>query len=108
MDALKQLGAVIKNARIKNGLSQEQLAEQLGVSPTHVKHMESGRRKPSVEILFQLAYILHFSLDALIQPELQGMAVRTQDIQTLLADCSPPQLELISDLIRAVRKKNIK
>ena len=107
MDALEQLGSVIKSSRIKNGFSQEQLAEQLGVSPTHVKHMESGRRKPSVEILFQLAQVLHFSLDALILPELLDMDERTQDIRTLLAGCSPQQLELISDLIRAVRKKNI-
>ena len=107
MDAIEQLGKAIKNARVKNGLSQEQLAELLGVSPSHIKHMESGLRKPSVENLFQLARILHFSLDALIQPELQGMDERTRDIQTLLADCSPPQLELITDLIRAVRKKNI-
>ena len=107
MDAIEQLGRVIKNARVKNNLSQEQLAELLGVSPSHIKHMESGLRKPSVEILFQLAQILHFSLDALIQPEMLGMDERTQDIRTLLTDCSPQQLELISDLIRAVRKKNI-
>ena len=107
MDAIGQLGRAIKNARVKNGLSQEQLAELLGVSPSHIKHMESGLRKPSVENLFQLVRILHFSLDALIQPEMQGMDVRMQDIRTLLADCSPQQLELISDLIRAVRKKNI-
>ena len=107
MDAIEQLGKVIKNARVKNNLSQEQLAELLGVSPSHIKHMESGLRKPSVENLFQLVQILHFSLDALIQPELLGMDARTQDIRTLLADCSPQQLELITDLIRAVRKKNI-
>lgn len=108
MDAIEQLGKVIKNARIKNNLSQEQLAELLGVSPSHIKHMESGLRKPSVENLFQLVQILHFSLDALIQPEMLGTDERTQDIRTLLADCSPQQLELISDLIRAVRKKNIR
>lgn len=107
MDAAERLGTVIKNARVKNGLSQEHLAELLGVSPSHVKHMESGLRKPSVEILFQMANTLHFSLDALIQPDLQGIDVRMQNIHTLLADCSPPQLELITDLIRAVRKKDI-
>lgn len=108
MDAIEQLSKVIKNARVKNNLSQEQLAELLGVSPSHIKHMESGLRKPSVENLFQLVQILHFSLDALIQPELPGMDERTQDIRILLADCSPQQLELIADLIRAVRKKNIR
>lgn len=107
MDAIEQLGKAIKNARVKNGLSQEQLAELLGVSPSHIKHMESGLRKPSVENLFQLVKILHFSLDALVQPEQQGMDERALEIQMLLTDCTPPQLELVSDLIRAVRKKNI-
>ena len=107
MDAIEQLGRVIKNARVKNNLSQEQLAELLGVSPSHIKHMESGLRKPSVENLFRLVRILHFSLDALFQSELPGLDERTRDIRALLADCTPQQLELISDLIRAVRKKNI-
>ncbi len=53
-----------KNKRI----TQEELAELLDVTPTHVKHIESGHRKPSIEILLDLAKILNFSLDSMVDP----------------------------------------
>ena len=35
------LGNAIKEARMKQNLSQEILAEMIGISPTHLKHIES-------------------------------------------------------------------
>lgn len=66
MDKFEMLSKKIKEARIENGLTQEQLAEMLNISPTHVKYIESGRRKPSIEILFALAQILSLSLDEVV------------------------------------------
>lgn len=63
------LGLSIRNARIENHLTQEQLAELLDVTVTHVKHIESGHRKPSINVLFHIATILNLSLDALIFPK---------------------------------------
>jgi len=51
---------------MSRGISQEYLAEILDVTPTHIRHIESGHRKPSIELLFQLAQMLDLSLDALI------------------------------------------
>lgn len=59
------LGDTIRQARIDNKLTQEQLAELVQITPTHLKHIESEHRKPSIEVLFALAETLHFSLDAL-------------------------------------------
>ena len=47
---IKLIGQVIKYARIENGFSQEQLAELIDITPTHLKHIESGHRKPSIEV----------------------------------------------------------
>ncbi|MBQ6118915.1 MAG: helix-turn-helix transcriptional regulator, partial [Clostridia bacterium] len=66
MDEFTQLGNAIKEARLKKGMSQEALAEALDISPTHVKHMESGHRRPSVEKLFQIAKLLDMSVDSVI------------------------------------------
>ena len=60
------LGNTIRQARIDNKLTQEQLAELVQITPTHLKHLESEHRKPSIEVLFALASVLHFSLDALL------------------------------------------
>lgn len=45
------LGNSIRTARIKKGLPQEQLAELAGITPTHLKHIESEHRKPSIEVM---------------------------------------------------------
>lgn len=49
-----------------NKMTQEQLAEAINISPTHMKHIESEHRKPSVEVLFLLADVLNFSMDAML------------------------------------------
>ncbi len=46
------IGKVVKSARIENNMSQERLSEILDVTPTHLKHIESGHRKPSIELFF--------------------------------------------------------
>ena len=58
------LGDTIRRARMDNKMTQEQLAEAINISPTHMKHIESEHRKPSVEVLFLLADVLNFSMDA--------------------------------------------
>lgn len=59
---LALLREAIRNERKDKRITQEELAEMLEVSPTHVKHIESGHRKPSIEILFEIAKILNISL----------------------------------------------
>lgn len=49
---LALLREAIRNERKDKRITQEELAEMLEVSPTHIKHIESGHRKPSIEILF--------------------------------------------------------
>lgn len=66
---LTALREAIRNERKNKRITQEELAEMLEVSPTHVKHIESGHRKPSIEILFGLAKILNISLDEVVFPK---------------------------------------
>lgn len=66
MDSIKNLGTAIQKARINRGISQEKLAEAMDVTPTHIRHIESGHRKPSVELLFALAKYLDISLDSIV------------------------------------------
>ena len=58
----KALGAAVKAARLENKLTQEKLAEMVGIVPSHVKQIEAGSRSPSVEVLYKLAHTLNFSV----------------------------------------------
>ena len=65
------LGEAIRAARLKKGYTQEYLAEKLDITPGHLQHLESERRKPSVPMLFQMMELLDFSVDALVFPDRQ-------------------------------------
>ena len=66
MNIWQKLGNAIREARMNHGMSQEYLAEILNVTPTHIRHVESSHRKPSIELLFQVCSLLNISLDALL------------------------------------------
>ena len=89
------LGKAIKLARQKKDLSQEALAEILDITPTHLKHIESGHRNPSIDLLFRMARVLQMSLDDVIFPERQLPSLNYQKAQLLLRDCDEHQLNII-------------
>ena len=60
------LGEKIKEQRTAHGLSQETLAEAMGVSRQAVTKWESDQSAPSSEKLILLAKLFHISLDDLI------------------------------------------
>ncbi len=60
------LGEKIKEQRTAHGLSQETLAEAMGVSRQAVTKWEADQSAPSSEKLILLAKLFHISLDELI------------------------------------------
>ncbi|MBR2000764.1 MAG: helix-turn-helix transcriptional regulator [Firmicutes bacterium] len=62
----KAIGIRIKNTRIQNHLSQEQLAERCNISTSFLGHIERGTRKMSLETLVTLSTVLDVSIDYLL------------------------------------------
>lgn len=60
------LGSIIKNKRIEKGLTQQELAELIGVKPKSISFIERGINFPSFENIFCFAQILDFSIDEFI------------------------------------------
>src|SRR3954454_22916007 len=60
------MGDRLRRARQARGLSLRGLAEVLGVSPSLISQVETGRAKPSVNTLYALASELGISLDVLL------------------------------------------
>ena len=64
------LGARLREVRLRSGLSLREVARQLGVSPSFVSQLENGKSQPSVATLYSLAQLLRVSIDELFaQPE---------------------------------------
>ncbi len=60
-------GARIKALRSRKGLSQEELAGRLGVSPQSVSKWEHGRNAPELSVLLPLARLLGVTADELLE-----------------------------------------
>ena len=56
----------LRNARIKTGLSQKDVAEKIGVAKSTYSLYESGKREPNVDTIKKLSYVLSVSADLLL------------------------------------------
>ena len=53
---------LIREKRKEKGLSQERLAKLVQVSQPFIAEIESGRKKPSVDVLMRICVVLDISL----------------------------------------------
>lgn len=57
-EAKEKLAKKIQKLRKAAGLSQEELAEKIKISRTHMGHIEQARRSPSIKVMTKLANVL--------------------------------------------------
>lgn len=55
----------LKALRVRNGLSQEALGAELGVGRSTIAMLETGKNKPSYDLLIALAKALNCTVDEL-------------------------------------------
>ena len=65
-DTSKIFATRLRETRIGKDLDQAQLAAEAGIPTTSISHFESGRRKPSLLNLRNLAEALEVSIDYLL------------------------------------------
>lgn len=64
-----EIGKKIKERRLFLDVTQEYVANQLDVNPSHVSNIECGRANPSLTALVKIANILKCSVDFFISGE---------------------------------------
>lgn len=100
----KSIGQRIRTCRLRQGLTQEHLAELAGVSPTHMSNIETGTTHVSLTAIISIANALNATADDLLCDNL--VSARTpyeQEYQELLSDCSAHELRLITATASALK-----
>ena len=97
------LGTRIRDARQRRGLSQEKVAELVGVSRQAVAKWESGQSAPSTENLLRLAEVLGTTADLLMAPTEPEPALTEAQLSDFLRK---EQLRTAAER-RAQRRKNL-
>lgn len=85
-------GTRLKELRLQAGLTQKQLAEQIGVTKSVVSFYELRERTPSPEILIKLATVFHVSADYLLglekgkQLDISGLDIDDEKAVRMIVD----------------------
>src|SRR5436190_24161655 len=72
------IGGHLREVRIARGLSLRALAQRVGVSPSLISQVETGRARPSVRTLYAIASELRISLDELLFPDAAQEPIETE------------------------------
>ena len=71
------IGENIRLNRDKSGMTQDELAEKVGISRNYISDLENDRYIPSVKTLTKIAKVLNMNLDFLLEmSEIQDKSKR--------------------------------
>ena len=99
------LGQKIRAARMSAGLSQEQLAEMVGLTSQHISHTEVASTKVSLPSLIKIANALHTSVDRLLSDSIHdSKAYLMDDVEMIFSDCDPDEIYVMLEAANAVKK----
>lgn len=105
---LKAIGARIKEAREARGLTQEQLAELVSLSPTHMSVIERGVKGPRLETFVQIANGLSVTADSLLLDVLdQSLQITATELSEAVKHLPPREQRKVWKVVRALVEEDM-
>ena len=98
----ENLGKRVKELRIANNLTQNQVADALHVTPGYISNVENERTAMSLRVLSYYAKLTGITLDSLVgmvEPEYETTAL-DHEILSMLSDLSNSQKRKLLETIR--------
>jgi len=98
------IDARIRAVRLQRKLTQEQLAEAVGVGVTHISHIETGNSVPSLQVIVDIINVLECSADELLCIEInQARPLFNNWLGELVSDCDADEVKLITDMVVSLK-----
>jgi len=103
MDKRKLIGMRIKELRRARGVSQEVVAEKMGIDSKYLGFIEQGRGNPTLAVLIKLAETLRVDIDQLFNIRWTGLsdADIRRKLRSILDDAEGERLREMAVLLRA-------
>ena len=99
------LGTRIKEQRQRRMLTQQQLAEKVSLTPGFISRIESGKKKPSLEVLLSICEALNITLnDLLVGNQIPQESDYNAEIAEILSHCDELEKRMTFEITRAVCK----
>lgn len=98
------LGTRIREIRKAKGLSQERLAELVGIEPRHVSRIEVGKSYPTISRLEKLSMVLGVTMrDFFDFGHLKSPDEREKDMEIIIKNLPEEHQRIIFKIVRAFR-----
>ena len=98
-------GRIIKDLRIQMGLTQNEVAKVLDVTPGYISNVENGRTAMSLRMLIYYSKLMNISLDSLVgrlEPAYESTAIDMD----LMREISKMNLEDKTKLLKTLKLWN--
>ena len=103
MDYYK-IGQQIRKLRKAHGFSQEELAERVDISVTHMSHIETGNTKLSLPVFLDIAQVLEVSTDELLgESGYESSSKALSEIAAVLECCSAKEAKVIAEIVKSAK-----
>lgn len=106
----EQIAQNAKRIRVNRGLTQNQVADQVGIGAQHVSSIERNKSKLSVPVLVNLAAALDVDIRERLGENIAPIPL-DDEIKNLLRDATPKErticLEIFRTFLTANRKDNL-
>ncbi len=104
----KAIGARIKAARCRKGVTQGAIARITGLSTPHISNIETGNTKLGLPTIIHLANVLEVSVDELLCDNIHhSEKIFYNELSDLLQDCTVDELHIICELAKVIKKSGI-
>ncbi|MEG0156527.1 MAG: helix-turn-helix transcriptional regulator [Anaerovoracaceae bacterium] len=101
----EEIGGRIKLARREAGISQERLAEVVGVCATHISHVENGKSVPSVKVLIGVMNCLKVTPNQIFGGSVEtSKSQLLKETEMIFKDCSVKEASKLNRLLEMFKK----
>ena len=101
----KAIGQRIKEIRTLKRFSQAELAECINMSVTYISHIETARKRASLEALILIADALGVTVDQLLNGnQTNDSSEYCSDLVRLLDDCNSYERRMIFEIASSVKR----
>ncbi len=100
-----EVGQRIRRIRKAKKMSQEALADAVGISTTHMSHIETANTKLSLPVFVAIAETLEVPTDILLyDTSSDNINSAAHEISDVLESCTANQARMIAEIVKAVKQ----
>ena len=101
----RAFGLAIKEARLKRGLTREQVGALIEIDPRYLTNIENKGQHPSIQVLYDLVSLLHVSVDEFFLPANDLVkSTRRLQVEKLMDNFTDRELALIEALANGINE----